>query len=98
MIHTHRTMAALASRNTGWTFTENEAALPDNTSACSANGEGRDQKNIDYWVARATANSEIAPRAKRKAVLPDTGKRMELRDTAMRQFEPRKINAKMSGD
>lgn len=60
-------------------------------------GEGRDQKNLDYWADRATANSQCASRASRAMDLPSTGKKMATRDTAMGQFEPRSVNARMAG-
>jgi hypothetical protein len=59
-------------------------------------GAGRDQGNIDRWSDRASDNSQIAPRAPSGEVkVPDTGKRTELRDTAMSPREARKADARM---
>jgi hypothetical protein len=59
-------------------------------------GASRDKENIDRWSARASQNSEIAPRAKGRADIggtltaysdpPEehpTGRRMEMRPTDM---------------
>ena len=57
-------------------------------------GAGRDQKNIDAWSARATANSQIAPRASDGPMkLPSTGKQT-VRDTSMAPKAARKIDAR----
>jgi hypothetical protein len=59
-------------------------------------GPGRDKENLAKWAERASENSQIAPRAIGKPSngipeketdppeLPNTGKKMETRDTAMR--------------
>jgi hypothetical protein len=73
-------------------------------------GAGRDEKNLAGWAARASENSEIAPRAKGPVhgaalgthgedapSLPDTGKTMALRPTEAKPREQRKIDAAMSG-
>jgi hypothetical protein len=53
-------------------------------------GAGRDQANIDAWSDRATANSQIAPRASSgKMKLPSTGKAMATRDTSMKPYRAR---------
>ena len=67
---------------------------------CAANWQGcsRDQGYIDRWSDRATAESKIAPRASGGEVkLPDTGKAMNSRDTAMSPRTPRKVDAAMRG-
>jgi hypothetical protein len=61
-------------------------------------GAGRDQANIDRWSERASENSQVAPRAAKGEVrVPDTGKRTELRDTAMSPRTSRKVDAAMRG-
>jgi hypothetical protein len=58
-------------------------------------GAASDKGNLDYWSARATANSQIAPRAKGPVLggpqgtfgkdppkLPSTGGKVAMRDTA----------------
>jgi len=58
-------------------------------------GAGRDQANTDAWSKRATQNSQLAPRATRKADMPTSGKKMDLRDTDMGPRVPRGVNARM---
>jgi hypothetical protein len=60
-------------------------------------GAGRDQGNIDRWIARASENSDGADhRASSGEVqLPSTGKRQESRPTKMGPRVPRKINSVM---
>jgi hypothetical protein len=60
-------------------------------------GEGRSEKNLEGWSARATANSKIAPRATDKPMeLPST--KVTSRPTTMRPVEQRKIDRLMKGD
>jgi hypothetical protein len=59
-------------------------------------GCSRDGKYIERWIERASANSQIAPRARDGEVkLPSTGKKMELRDTEMRPRVSRSVDARM---
>jgi hypothetical protein len=59
-------------------------------------GAGRDEKNLEYWADRAKENSQCAPRATDKPMdLPATGKRQELRDTAMSPRTSRNADARM---
>src|SRR5689334_16227047 len=64
------------------------------------------KENIEFWSARASANSQIAPRAAGSRAsngkpmpnldlptVPDTGKKMVLRDTSMQPYRSRKGNA-----
>lgn len=69
----------------------------DSYANVGPHGEGRDKKNVEFWVARATANSQLAPRAKHEMELPDNGGRPKLRDTSMKPFEPRSVNRRMAG-
>jgi hypothetical protein len=75
--------------------------------AANWQGAGRDQENIDRWADRASANSELAPRArgpvgggppgthgKDAPEVPRTTVRQ--RDSEMKPFEPRKVNARMA--
>jgi hypothetical protein len=51
-------------------------------------GNARDQKNIDRWSERATANSQCAPRASDGPMkLPST--KVNQRDSDMRPYRPR---------
>jgi hypothetical protein len=69
------------------------------TRAGNWQGAGRSQENIDRWSERASDNSQIAPRASSGEVkVPDTGKRTELRDTAMSPRTSRKVDAAMRGE
>jgi hypothetical protein len=48
-------------------------------------GAGRDQENIDRWSARASDNSQIAPRASDGPMkLPST--KVTMRDTSMKPY------------
>lgn len=59
-------------------------------------GEGRSEKNLKGWSARATENSEIAPRASDGPMeLPSTT--VKARDTAMKPKEQRKVDSAMAG-
>jgi hypothetical protein len=61
-------------------------------------GPGRDPKNIEYWSARASENSQIAPRASDGPMkLPSTGKSMAARPTDMRPKIAHKIDRLMAG-
>jgi hypothetical protein len=62
-------------------------------------GAGRDQANIDRWSERASQNCDGADhRASSGEVqLPSTGKRQEVRDTAMSPRTSRKVDAAMRG-
>jgi hypothetical protein len=52
-------------------------------------------ENIERWQARATENSDsYKHRAKDGPMeLPDTGKKIELRDTSMKPFRKRSVDA-----
>lgn len=55
-------------------------------------------ERIDPWSARATANSQLAPRASDKPMkLPNTGKAVKTRDTAAKPFASRNVNSAMAG-
>ena len=61
-------------------------------------GAASSKENLDEWSARATANSEIAPRASDKPMkLPNSGKAMATRDTAAKPFASRKVDQAMGG-
>ena len=71
--------------------------LKNPASRSNWRGAGRDQSNIDRWSARATENSQIAPRATNKAIsLPDTnsgdGVKPKTRPGNMRQEAKRDLN------
>jgi hypothetical protein len=52
-------------------------------------GAGRDMANVDFWSARASENSRIAPRASDgPPKLPST--KVNVRDTSMRPYASRK--------
>jgi hypothetical protein len=56
------------------------------------------QPNIDAWSERASDNSKIAPRASDGPMVEhDTGKKMEVRDSAMQPKTSRKVDALMAG-
>ncbi|EHR03223.1 hypothetical protein [Bradyrhizobium sp. WSM471] len=60
-------------------------------------GAGRDEKNLDYWVDRATENSKIASRGSDGPMkLPST--KATVRETTMRPMEARKIDKLMKGE
>ena len=57
-------------------------------------GAGRDEKNLRYWQDRATANSEIGPRASAGPMkLPSTG--VNARDTEMKPYRSRSVDNAM---
>ena len=60
-------------------------------------GPGRDEKNLAYWSARATENSDGADHRASDGpmVLPST--KQTVRDTAMRPKVARKVDAAMAG-
>jgi hypothetical protein len=62
-------------------------------------GEGRSEKNLEGWSARASDNSEIAPRASDGAMdLPSTTNRqMGLRSTKSAPRTSAEIDAHMRG-
>jgi len=60
-------------------------------------GGGRDQKVIDAWSQRATANSQIAPRAKGGDIKMPAQKAMQIRDSAAAPKISRKVERKMAG-
>jgi hypothetical protein len=56
-----------------------------------------DIKRIEPWSDRATANSQLAPRASDGPIkLPDTGK-VTTRDTASKPFASRNVDQAMAG-
>jgi hypothetical protein len=59
-------------------------------------GAASSKENIQDWVDRAHENSKCAPRSRDGEVkLPNTGKAMVERDTAMKPREARKADARM---
>jgi hypothetical protein len=73
-------------------------------------GAASSPENLAYWSERASANSQIPPRAKGPVLggpqgtygkdppsLPSTGKSMAVRPTEAKPREPRKVNARMAG-
>jgi hypothetical protein len=61
-------------------------------------GETNDKANIDRWSRRATSESRIAPHATgldETAEAHSTGKRTDLRDTAMSPRTARNADARM---
>ena len=58
-------------------------------------GAASSEENLADWSARATANSQLAPRAASGAMkLPSTGKGMNLRSTEMRPKASRNADAR----
>jgi hypothetical protein len=70
-------------------------------------GASRDQRDLEYWSKRASANSEIAPRSGSRASngavtkdldpprLHSTGKEVSIRDTASKPYRSTKVDAHM---
>jgi hypothetical protein len=61
-------------------------------------GETNDKANIDRWSARATNNSQLAPRATGidETVMPhSTGKSMDTRSTTAAPREARSVDKRM---
>jgi hypothetical protein len=59
-------------------------------------GAGSSEENIRYWQDRATANSQIAPRAKGGEMkLPNT--KVTVRDTGMKPKVSRNVDRLMAG-
>ena len=74
-----------------------EDRIADYATMKGPQGAGRDERNLDYWVARTARNSEIAPRAADGPMkLPST--KVDARDTAMKPYVSRDVRAMAKSD